>query len=354
MANTRTVGSSGKDHTTIASAISWMQSNHDFSTDGIGTVDVQEAAEFNESPNMTGVSGTPSSTAYLHLTTTTNAHSGAAGTGHARIRGTSGNVLDVQQNWCRVSNLEIEQDSTTTSAEAIRVHSVVQNVLIERCVIWTDRAVSSQDGIYMGNWAANYSIDNSIIYGFHRAGIHAQNYNGTNAQEARVDHCTVFGCGGGGGTWAGGISAIASASGSSTNVKVYTTASLDNTGADFQSQTSSGTLTWTGTHNACTDTSLTTIGLTTGAQESLTVSDTTQSSGDYFVVNETASGSEDYTLLDDAAGNKAINNATDRQGSEPDSRQDFSTDIEGTARATTGTRLRDNGPRPSKRHQDGH
>lgn len=329
MANTRTVGAAG-DHTTVASAISWMQSNHTLGTDGIGKIEIIDAAEFNENVSISGVSGTASITSYIELTAASGVrHAGVAGTGHARIRGDSNgsHVITVSENYTHVHHLEIQQDSTGSSDEGIRVTSGITDVLISYCIIWTEQDVSSQDGVYGGNWGMGVAVDNCIIYGFNRAGLHAQLYNSSNTQDWYSDHNTVYGCG-------TGLRADPEQPAATVNFTVYNTASLDNT-TDYATDTHGGTMNWSGTNNAATDGSLTTIGLTTGAQENLTTSDTSQSSGSYFVVNDLTAGSEDLTLLDDEAGNLATSNGTDRQGSEPDSRQDFSVSIEGTSRPTS-------------------
>lgn len=341
MANTRTVGASGKDHTTISSAVSWFQSNHDFDTDGIGTISIEDNSEYNENVTISGIAGTASSTAYLKITVASaNRHSGVAGTGHARVRGSTNgsHVFTVSEDFTVIEYLEIQQDSTGGSDEGIRQTSGVDDCLYSRCIIWSDSSAVDTDGIYTGNWAATYSVDNCIIYGFNRGGIHCQNYNGSNAQTVNIDHCTIYDCGTSESD-EGGIVSYAAASGSGVTINVYNTASLDAdvAGRDFFDRQVTGTTTWTGTHNACTDTSLSSAGvsLTTGAQENLTTTATTQASGSYFVVNSLTGGSEDLLLLDDAAGNKAYGNGTDRIGSEPDSRQDFSTDIAGNTRSTT-------------------
>jgi hypothetical protein len=339
MANTKTVGASGADYTNVADAISWMQSNHNFDTDGIATIQIVDSAEYNENITISGISGTPSATAYLKLTVSSgNRHSGAAGTGHARIRGSSNgsHVITCSLNYTVIEYLEIQQDSTGISDEGIRLTYGVSDVVISRCIIWTDQNVSDQDGVYTGNWPASYSIDNCIIYGWNRGGIHLQNYNGASSQTVNIDHCTLYDCGALD-TDEGSIVSRATDSGSSNTLNIYNTASLDAgvAGRDFFDNTTSGTTTWTGSNNACSDTSLTSVGLTTGAQESLTTSATTQSSGSYFVVNSLTAGSEDLTLLDDAAGNLAYGNGVSRSGSEPDSRQDLSLDIEDNSRSAT-------------------
>lgn len=336
MANTRTVGATGADHTTIGSAVSWFQSNHNFTTDGIGTIQIIDSAEYNEVVTISGIAGTPSSSAYLKLTASAgNRHAGVAGTGHARIRSSTNgsHAITVSIDFTLIEYLEIQQDSTGSSDEGVRITSGINDVVISRCIIWTDSAATDTDGVYTGNWAASYSIDNCILYGWARGGIHLQNFGGTETQTANIDYCTIYDCGTSNDDEGGIVSR--EVSGATNILNIYNTASLDpdiSGRAFFDYETAS---TWTGTNNACTDTSLTTVGLTTGAQESLTVSATTQSSGSFFVVNNITAGTEDLLLLDDAAGNLAYGNGTTRVGSEPDSRQDFSLDIAGNTRSTT-------------------
>jgi len=116
----------------------------------------------------------------------------------------------------------------------------------------------------------------------------------------------------------------------------YNTGCFDTAnGNDFANVTETGTTNWVGTNNASSDASLTSRGIATNAQESLTVTATTQSSGSYAIFKNITAGTEDYQLLDESAGNLLIGNAVNRVGSEPDARQDFSLDIVGNTRNTT-------------------
>ena len=283
---------------------------------------------------ISGVTGVPTASNYVWLTATSgNEHSGVAGTSHARIEGDPPSALVVVDvNYTRVENIEIKLTGNGSSDECIRIASNTTNVLLSRLIIHSTGTGASQDGIYTGNWACSGSIDNCIIYGFDRAGIHLQDYNGTADQTWNIDYLTLFNNGGGAAN-EGNLSVDAGDSGAVVTVNVYNTASGDGGNKDFNHQSGSGTVTWTGTHNACSDTTLTSIGLTTSAQESLTVTATTQSSGSYMVFNNITGGSEDLLMLDEAAGNLLSDNATDRVGSEPDARQDFSLDIVGNTRS---------------------
>lgn len=290
---------------------------------------------------------TPSITKHAWLTAAPgNRHTGKAGLTHARLRGASAgyHVCLVQESFTRIEYLVIQLDSTGASDEAVRITSGVYNVLLSRDILWTDQTQADTDGVYMGNWSASVYADHLVVYGFTRAGFHPQNYSTTVAatQDWYIDYSTIVKCGAAGEPESGAIFSRTNKSDSVNNIAVYNTAGLDtaSTYDDFGEGDGSGgsevgTTNWSGSHNACTDSSLTSRGLTTGAQEGLTLTDISQSSGNYFVVNETAAGSEDYTLLDDAGGNLAYGNGIDRVGSEPDPRQDFSFDIAGNPHSTT-------------------
>lgn len=348
MANTRTVGAAG-DHTTVGAALAWFQTaaaNHQFGAggDGIGTIEIIDAAGFAEEINIDDLNyngGAPTSSSHLVLTSDTDSrHAGLWSDSKAHMDSSASSqnaIILITEDYTVIQYLQISQDSSTNSDEAIRVQAGVTGALFSRCILrYGGAAANSTDGIYTGNWTTDFSADNCIIYGFQRGGIHLQNFSGSGTVTGNADHCTVFNCGSDGSTSSGGFVAQA-ASGTTTNFNLYNCAGIDNTTSsadDFQETLAIGTLTWGGTHNCSSDTSLTTIGLTTGAQESLTSSDTTQSSGTFFVVKELDSPNFDFQLLDTAAGNIPVDNGTNRQGSEPDSRQDFSTDVAGNTRGT--------------------
>lgn len=341
MANTRTVGASGADHTTIASAMSWMAANHTLGVDGIGKIEIIDSAEYTEEVDVSGISGTASITSYIELTASSgNRHSGVAGTGHARLHTnptSNSAVITVSENFTYIHHLEIHLSSSAgASDEGIRV--IASDVLISRNVVWSTDVSSSKDGIYTGNWNADYSIDNCVIYGFNRGGIHMQNHGSSETQVANIDHCTVYNCGqDAGGIEDGGI-VLRGDFGTTTTANIYNTAGIDSNSGSAEDyvmdRNGSSTITWTGTHNADSDGTLTSFSIDTNGQQNLVSADTTQSTGSYFVVNDLTGGSEDLRLLDDAAGNLAEGTGTSRIGSEPDARQDFSLDIAGNTRDT--------------------
>lgn len=333
MANLRTVGS-GKDHSTIGAAVTWFENiaNHDFDTDGIGTIEVYDNVEYNENVLIDGLNGGMSLTAYLWLKAASgNRHSGVSGTGHVRIRGnTNGShVLSLQHAWIRISGFEIQQDSTGDSDEGVRLGSgsvTSTNFLIEDCIIWTDQSTANQDGLYAGNWGASVSVSNTDIYGFTRAGVHAQMFLDAHDQTWNLDACFIYDNG-------DNVINRNSNSGNTTTINAYNTvAHSPSTGVDYKTFGGAGTETYAGSDNIASDTTAES-NFTTSFDSVLLVA-SSPGSGENFWVNNITGGSEDFTL----AGENAFTvnaNGINRGGSEPDSRQDLSVDIVGTTRHAT-------------------
>ena len=346
-----TIGT-GQDRATVTL---WEANVGVFGTDTYKGI-ISTNDEFNENPDLIGSTGTPSITSYLWLTTDpANRHGGVAGTGHGRKRGSStGRVIGIAANLTRMDWLENQQDSTTAAAEAILIGGTAGDVLIDYCIVWSDQTAANQDGIYTGNAShANLRISNCILYGWSRAGIHFELFSGTPTVTADIDHCAIYDCGSDDADDIGAVKVGSAAAGDTITVGIF------NTWGDISVSSASkeafadgdvddrvvppGTVVWNGSHNLATEFSTHdeidgTDNITNwqDATSSPFVEDTTQASGSYVVVTSKTGGSENLLLLDDAAGNLAAGNGTDRQGSEPDARQDFSVDITGAARPTSG------------------
>ena len=343
----KTIGS-GKDHATVTL---WEANVGNFGTDTYKGI-IQESVEFNESVDLTGGTGTPSITSYLWLTTDpANRHAGVAGTGHGRMRANDGNhVITINANFTRVDWLEIQQDGGGTSDEGVRLKAVT-DVLVDYCIVWTNDDANDQDGFYAdaGSDTLDIRISNCIVYGFKRSQIHPQYSTSLNDYSSDVDHCTLIHTSASGDNENGAIFIRSNKSAQVMTQTIYNTIGYMELAADepFADGTANnrdtpvGTVTWNGSHNLRGDQG-------TGNQidgtdnttnwQSATDGDTetSQSSGSFVVFKDITAGSEDFRLLDAAAGNLAAGNGTDRQGSEPDSRQDFSIDITGGSRPTTG------------------
>jgi len=323
----------GQAYTSIAA---WEADSDVTAGDWVGNI--VDASEFNENVVFSGVTGTPSDTNRVILTVDPSVrHSGVSGTGHARIRGSSAgqHVFNILDSFTIIEFLDIQQDSFGASDEGIRVGSSTANVsevIINSCIVHSPSPNVDQDGVYIGNWSSSVRLVNCIIYGFRRAGLHAQNYSGSGTQNWHVDLCTIANCGSSGELESGAINSRTGST-ATNNITVYNTAGVGTlAGYDDFSILDSGTTNWSGSYNAVSDLSLTARGLTTGSQEELILFDLPQATGRFFLVNELASGSEDFLLLDDSATNIPYQNGLDRSGSEPTSRVDFSIDIAGNSR----------------------
>ena len=315
---------------------------------------IQTDDEFNEDVVLSGSTGTPSITSYLWLRTDpANRHAGVAGTGHGRMRSSgTAHTIEISNNadFCRVEGLEIQQDSATASAEGIRLDATTNDILIQDCIIWSDQNVTEQDGVYTTEGDAVF--DNVIVYGFHRAAFHIQVISGSQNVDWQLDHCAWYDNGHSGSGGAGGLAVRhGSAATGAITVTLYNcwgavnegdVSSVEEPMHDQEGSAGRGTptdVTWSGTHNLsdfATQDDIDGTDNTTNWQAATDgIADVTKSTGSWIVVVESLVTAPNLLLLDDAAGNLAAGNGTNRQGSEPDTRQDFSTDITGGARPTS-------------------
>ena len=328
----------GGDYTSIGA---WESAAPTLGTD-IWKGVISDNREYAESVTL-GAGGTASLTSYLWLTTDpANRHAGVAGTAHGRIcnYATDAHCLIVDTDYTRIDWLDIEQNAAGgSSAEGIRLNSGVDQILISHCIIWTDNSRNDQDGIYTASPGGDIFIDNCFVYGWHRSAIHQQ---ASQTIAFYVDHCGLMSDGndGSSGSDQGGALRIAEDFGS--EIHVYNTWGVNQdlgtsgNGRSFWDDLGTN-VTWYGSNNANigtvrilgTDNTTSWNDLTSGWAV------TSKTTGSWLVVNNVTPGSENWLLLDDEAGNTPAGSGTDRQGSEPDPRQDFSIDITGSARPTT-------------------
>lgn len=338
---TRTVAASGADHTTIAAALSWFQSNHDFDTDGIARIQITDTSSYTISSSLTlnGIPGTPAIDAYLEVTS--NASDPFSGPTINCTHSSSG-CLHVDMDFTYIHNLYFELNNTSNSTECIRVLADSDSVLISRNVFIALNQQSDQDGIYTGNWTiTDLRIDNSVFVGFARAGINIQRYTTSSNQSIEIDSCSIAVGTISGESDGGGIirnTGSTSPFGGTVDVTVYNTFVYDykdNSNADFFNQSAAVDGSYYGSNNISEDTSAESN--FTSSYDSVTFTESSPSSGENAWLTEIDNADE--TLIDlSIAGENAYTvtgNGVDRTGSEPDARQDFSTDIMGTNRAST-------------------
>lgn len=349
---TVTIGT-GQDRATIAL---WLTNVENYSVGNVQHGIISTNDNFDEQVSMSGGTGTPSLAAYLWLDVDpANRHAGVAGTGHGRVvhgPPAQGRVIEMVDSFARVSHLEIELLGTDSSDEGIRVLDGADNVLIQYCIIHSDTITSNQDGIYIPQFGGTtillLRVDNCYIYRWGRRGIFAQQTAEATASTftGNVDHCGFHDTPSA--TRGSGIFFEQQSTTASNTLTIHNSWGSGNDDdspfADGQTDdattTPDGTMIWNGSHNAAAEPgdfldidgtdNLTNPQLATDG-----MAETTKTSGAWIVVKSLTVGSEDLLLLDDAAGNLAAGNGINRQGSEPDPRQDFSVDITGSARPTT-------------------
>lgn len=361
---------------TQSGSITWVDSGTDYTSPTAWEADVgvfgtdtyqgliSDNEEYDEGGTLTllGSTGTPSITSYLWLTVDpANRHAGVAGTGHARMRMdvTANKVISIEKSFTRVDWLEVQLDTIGDSDEAIRVTIDVTDVLVDYCVIWSDQDHEDQDGIYCGGsyGTLNVNISNCIIYGFLRAQIIVQNFSQSaeDPNTGSINHCTLIhqtATDSGTPNW-GGVFLRASHVDTDVTYAIFNTIAYSELGTTSEGfadgggpitpatrTTPEGTVTWNGSHNLRGDLGTENeIDGTNNLTDSLFATDgdseASQSSGAFVVFQDITPGTENFLLLDAEAGNLAARNGTNRQGSEPDARQDFSVAIDGP-RPTSG------------------
>lgn len=345
-----TVASSGGDYTDMASAVAdtnmWG---------GIYQIAFDDSAAFTSSSGVYLDNITQGSTYrsenwlsedfYLHFTATPgNRHSGVPGTGHARLTRNDGNpVIRLRDDfdYTRISHLELQNTYPyTVTKEVVRLEDATQFVLIDNCILrGTSGASSGDHGVDLSNntGAGSARVSNCVILD-----CGAAFYLNPRSSSVTVyaDHCSVYDC--------HHVFRSNETTYLTSTIYAYNVAS-GNTGV------SGGTVYWchpaqpgtqaiNGSHNCYDSTNLTglmgpyiTNNLTNTIEVTSTTTTTTTS--DAFIVTDLTS--PNYNLLPvqptGSGANDVLAAGTNRIGSEPDGRQDFSVDIRGVARVPSKT-----------------
>ena len=320
----------GGDYTTIAS---WESATNLNSGADIWKGEIDDANDYDETISLAGNHGTGTSSHVWLTTGSTQRHDGLANNGNGRIafNGTAAFAIRQQEDWAMVSHLEIHRPagSAGNNDNGIRFATAGSNdMLVSHCIIWTLDA-AGMNGLQVNSGSiTNLRIDHTVIYGFQRNGI-----NLDVAVTADVDHCFVTG------------TADSSTEGnlysdSAATFNVYNTVIASTDGASgnevYMSNASS---VLNGSHNVRTGSAEISVSGTDNATNWQDASDGTTDSapGTAGVYVTDYTGLSTFNLLPiDHANNVASENGTNRQGSEPDARQDFSVDIAGNARPTSG------------------
>ena len=307
-------------YTTISSAVSAANVSS-----GYYKIEIQDSNQYSEQVVISTASTTASNYVWLTVASA-NRHQGVAGTGHARVydNTASAGVIDMNASYTRIEYLDIEHGANGHGIEAAG-----NDPLISRCVIRGDSGNSVYGIWFQGGFGA---VDNSVIYGF-SSGVYVYLYSGTFANY--VDFCTVMDCSN------AGIHADKGPFNTTGSFTIYNNVVGDCAPYDLATYGwSSGSWTWNGSHNAWDNDTSGFASATNSLTNSQNISSggvtTTTTTANAYICTNLSSGSEDFTPVEatGSGSNLALLNGTNRQGSEPDSRQDFSTDIRGKARPT--------------------
>ena len=302
--------------------------------------------------------GTDNTTSFLWLTVSAgNRHAGVWDTSKARIAYTGSDTaaIELASDFAMIEWLQIFRPASGNMAgsdEAIRVQST-DGCLVSRCLWWTDNHLNSSDndGLYAGNWSVtNLSIDHCVWYGWERGGVHMQQFTNSGTatpQSVNIDHCFGAWCGNSG--FETPLYIRQDTTGPS-DAAMYNSLMLrqqDNINADVGviAGSTGDIVNLSGSHNVFanlvdggggTFTNTLTDTEDLGGASAGQIVDT-DTAGDCIVNNAThdpVSAATDLRLQN-LANNQVLTKGTNRIGSEPDPRQDFSIDIAGNARPTT-------------------
>jgi len=130
-------------------------------------------------------------------------HNGTFGSGATITNPTgAGHVIYIAGEEVEIRDLEIisHMANSANSDEAIRFdpNNSATTLTVKRCLLWFDDSSGTDstdyDGIYIYQ-SGNIIVENSVLYNFHRAGIHLQNYTGTYTITIKCRNVTIDNCG---------------------------------------------------------------------------------------------------------------------------------------------------------------
>lgn len=229
--------------------------------------------------------------------------------GHYRLECSGGHVITASGQ-AIIEGIVIRQTGTGTSDEGVRCSA---SVTINRCIVYTGNTTDDQDGVYLST-SVTVTLNNTIVYGWSRAGAHLQNASGSITATLNIDSCFFWSNGASGnptsGRAVGGIGCFSNQS-SALAVNVTNSIAIGNdanaSGADFSEVMDGTTSTWT--VNTCIDgdnSIASVLDSGSGNLASRTLVET-GSGANQVVVQDITSSPYDLRLVDDATNNDAQN-----------------------------------------------
>ena len=223
----------------------------------------------------------------------TQRHIGKVGTGYRIYIVTNySHAIETVEDYVRIDGLEIRQGASGDSEEGIRISANgAQDIRILNSIVWSDnKNTTDQDGIYAGLVSAIINVQNTIVYGFTRAGIHPQMYTGSGYEQTwNIDNVTAYNNGTLGESESGGITTTVDA-GNIANVNINNMISTNTTQGEDYEQTAAGTHNWNIDNSICEDSSIT--NRDSGAQNPIT-------STSVFDRNSIPSANENMVIYED-------------------------------------------------------
>lgn len=351
MPTTVTVGS-GLDYASLALAVAALETGgaaeHDFATDGIATISIQDSFEDTSVVDISAANFTngasASASAYLKIEVDSSNRTHKYDTGKYRLSAnptTQSAMLQLAMDYVHVKHVQFILPGTAgTSDECIRINGANTNMLIEKCYFHNDNEVAQQDAIYNSNNNATVYLYDCVFRWCptSRGCVHIQRTSGSNGQTWFIEHCTVDANGadiGIGGT-------EGSTDSNNVTVSVRNTAVFGAATSDFDDDYggsnfidfefgSYGNISGDGTATISTR-----FG-GTGNYANVTLKDS-DTAGDSFLVTSLTSNAEDYQIIEAVTGTDIPVDAASSTawgGGSMDSRVDTTVDIAGNSRSGT-------------------
>lgn len=295
--NISTIGATARDYATVALWESATQSGP-----GSGDIEIGEMyadATFTEAGTVIAGASSTSSAYRILRAASGQGHDGTStGSGVTMSPTFSGHCIEVNEDYAQVGKgirLFLNATYAVNSDECVRIGTGGNTgVLIDGVFGYTDETGNQCDGLYWGNWAVGTASDplkiqNCVFHGFHRAGIHLQNYSGAVSQYAEITCCTILDCNYGIGYAINNASATMVVDFSNNLIGDCTTACTGLTGS------LTGTRTFTGRH--CFDEDNTSWGISDGGLQITITASVAPGVGDWAILDTLYSNP---ILVDDA------------------------------------------------------
>ena len=325
-----------EDYTTISSAVAASNVSS-----GFYKMVIDDSQVYNENVTLEAATGTTTSSNYLWLTVSSgNRHSGVVLSStpgnYARLNGSASHGCWLKDDYTRVEYLALSINNQYSM-----VNMSGDETVISRCLVHGFGITNTGDGIYVQG-SGNRYIDNTLVNVF-RQGVYIQcGYSSSDpALTVYLDSCTLVDNDGDSASY--NLASLNNTSNTLTmnlhNCALGQTA----TRPDMFSSTSNpggGSKVLAGSHNVWdTDTSELS-GVTNNLTNNQDISSggvtETTTTANAMIVTDNSTWPYNFTpvVATGSGSNLLLTNGTNRRGSEPDSRQDFSTDIRGTTRPT--------------------